>query len=937
MKKNLRKVLASLFAAVMLLTAAPLAGIADFDWGGLFVTKVSAEEPLTPTGQCGDNVYWNFNSDTGLLTISGTGEMYDYEIGDSPFYDIHTIKNVVIEDSVTHIGDYTFCYCAGITDIDFPDSLTSIGGDAFCDCDNLKEVILPENLNELGRYVSDCFTSVFGYCDSLTTVYVPKSISEILEGVFSRCKNLKNFFYNGTAEQWDAIVGDDRYDSFPEDYYLHLVNSKDEIDNHIRVVDRADPGCKISGYINYECDCGYSYFDYIPSLGHEYVNGECIRCNIKYKVYDISLNENKEAIIENPGDECFFRFIPEESGMYYFFSDLDLFNNASPSCEVYDEDMNWIDSGGDISDFWIYRYFEAGKTYYFKTGYVQAYDTGRYYVCLSDTFVDYHDMSYIETISPTCTEQGYDLFYCNRCKKYYNDNYTKPLGHNFINDVCTRCGIELETISLNELKSVQLSDEVTNKCIKFIPEESGEYYFFSDSAYDTYGIVYDSEMNQIASDDDSGGNYNFLISYELEKGKTYYLEVSFYSPQNGSFFVGVTDNFVSCHDGTVIDIIQPSCTNIGYTVYHCSRCDYDYEDDYTEALGHDFENDICARCGYEMQSIILEEMKSVQLNENNSEFFKFVPKKSGEYYFYSIGKSDTVGFIYDENMDEIVYDDDGGSYYNFEISFYFEAGKKYYLEVQTYSGKNESFTFTVSNSHVENIVPNPGTETVIDDDSMYIYGIKPEMDEWTIRDCFSISGKYDYCFQYEIYIGTGSTLSLYSYDDDTETEYTFIIFGDVNGDGWYDGTDSIIVNCLANGLLSREQVGEAVYMAADCNHDDVIDSADVALLEQAGIILASVDQTKSEAELMTDAAYVEYLSLIDQSPEEETVVDTTENSTSENEAGKAETSTEKTDTSSTEKSEEKPVNETVSKSFIQRIIDFITYLFKMMKSFIPKF
>lgn len=116
-------------------------------------------------------------------------------------------------------------------------------------------------------------------------------------------------------------------------------------------------------------------------------------------------------------------------------------------------------------------------------------------------------------------------------------------------------------------------------------------------------------------------------------------------------------------------------------------------------------------------------------------------------------------------------------------------------------------------------------------------------------------------------MSTGTTINLVDNTGAVYDTMTVVIFGDVNGDGWYDGTDSIIVNCLANGLLSREQVGEAIYMAADCNHDGVIDENDVALLEQAGIILAGVDQSKSAEELENDSAYQEYVSLIDQNPD----------------------------------------------------------------------
>ncbi len=121
-------------------------------------------------------------------------------------------------------------------------------------------------------------------------------------------------------------------------------------------------------------------------------------------------------------------------------------------------------------------------------------------------------------------------------------------------------------------------------------------------------------------------------------------------------------------------------------------------------------------------------------------------------------------------------------------------------------------------------------------------------------------------------IGTGTVIKLTD-GEVVINEFTAVIFGDVNGDGWYDGTDSIIVSCLANGLLSKDDVSPAFYQAADCNHDGVIDSFDVALLEQAGALLASVDQSKSSDELATDAAYIEYLDLIDQTPETEPEVE----------------------------------------------------------------
>lgn len=114
-------------------------------------------------------------------------------------------------------------------------------------------------------------------------------------------------------------------------------------------------------------------------------------------------------------------------------------------------------------------------------------------------------------------------------------------------------------------------------------------------------------------------------------------------------------------------------------------------------------------------------------------------------------------------------------------------------------------------------------------------------------------------------IGTGTKLVLKDSKGEIYDTAEIVIFGDVNGDGWYDGVDSVIVNCIANGLLSEKCVGTAVYTAADCNHDGAIDCADVVLLEQAGILLACVNQCRTEEELQTDSVYARYLDMIEQS------------------------------------------------------------------------
>ena len=210
--------------------------------------------------------------------------------------------------------------------------------------------------------------------------------------------------------------------------------------------------------------------------------------------------------------------------------------------------------------------------------------------------------------------------------------------------------------------------------------------------------------------------------------------------------------------------------------------------------------------------------------------------------------------------------------------------------------------------HVASLVAaNPNT--VIDNDRGLVYGVSANLNSLndyieTAYDSAAIDVNAEM-------IGTGTEINILQNNRTVDT-YFVVVFGDVDGDGWYDGTDAVIVNCIANGLLTKEKVGEAVYMAADCNHDGVVDSSDVLLLEQAGLLLSKVDQTKPAEELMeTSSAYVEYLNLIDQSPTVNEEVETP-----------SEGSTE---------SETKPA------SFIEKIIAVIRIVIDFIRSFAVKF
>ena len=138
------------------------------------------------SGYCGSegdgkNLTWTLDSE-GTLTISGKGEMKDYDYFSDPWVR-SAVKCVSIESGVTCIGDYAFHNCTNLTGVTIPNSVTSIGGSAFSDCSSLTSITIPSSVTSIGE-------RVFVGCSSLTSVTIPNSVTSIGEGAFWGCGSL---------------------------------------------------------------------------------------------------------------------------------------------------------------------------------------------------------------------------------------------------------------------------------------------------------------------------------------------------------------------------------------------------------------------------------------------------------------------------------------------------------------------------------------------------------------------------------------------------------------------------------------------------------------------------------------------------------------------------------------------------------------------------
>ena len=181
------------------------------------------------SGTCGENLTWEFEEETGMLTISGTGEMESFSenapwsdfadqitevvlaegvtsIGDRAFSYCSSLNRITIPEGVTRIGEYAFTVCGSLSTLEIPNSVTYIGKNAFWMCSGLNSVALSENLtciNERtfayctglnGIVIPDSVTSIGNYafesCTTLNSLVIPSGVTVIGEGAFEECSGL---------------------------------------------------------------------------------------------------------------------------------------------------------------------------------------------------------------------------------------------------------------------------------------------------------------------------------------------------------------------------------------------------------------------------------------------------------------------------------------------------------------------------------------------------------------------------------------------------------------------------------------------------------------------------------------------------------------------------------------------------------------------------
>ena len=137
------------------------------------------------------------------------------------------IKDLVIPNSVTSIGNGVFSGCSHMTSVTIPSSVTSIGDYAFDGCSGLTSVTIPNRLKSIGK------CAFFGI--GITSVTIPNSVTSIGEKAFANCDELMDVYCMAEKLINNQYSGEGLYthldafkNSYPQVMTLHVPTSSIE-------------------------------------------------------------------------------------------------------------------------------------------------------------------------------------------------------------------------------------------------------------------------------------------------------------------------------------------------------------------------------------------------------------------------------------------------------------------------------------------------------------------------------------------------------------------------------------------------------------------------------------------------------------------------------------------------------------------------------------
>lgn len=540
---------------------------------------------LSEYGVCGDDVYYSYNNENETLTLYGSGDMFDYNCLDidSPFFENNEIKNINITDGITNVGDYAFAFCQNLENVFLPNSLKSIGKYAFGKCSKLESLHIPDNVNiikegafnsckslssiEIPKSVNSIEMNAFFSCTDLDIIYVPNSVTEIGSNAFF---NVNKICYNGiaTGSPWGTIsVSDDNFcgnnAKYSYDYNtktLYISGNGDTYNYNLN--DTVSPFCEDIIIVNLVVTDG------IRSIG-DYAFYNC------EEIENVVLPNSLTRI-----GECAFSNCHNLNNIKFGNGLTNIDSLAFEQCR----NLNNIRIPSSVLNIGYYAFYGINTVFY--TGVANGSPWGANTVINDNRCgenITYSFDSNLEKLIVT----GYGEMF-----NYENDS---PFNYLSIKEIQIENGITsigknafLNCIDLEKVIIPSSINNIRNGAFNNCPSITEVYFDGTDNEWDE--IIIDGQNECLT---------NAFIHFKTAVCEHIIVIDEEVAPTCSS--TGLTKGSHCSKCGKIFEnqaiieklehsyetlIVNPTCVSMGYTVFICSNCNYNYKDNYVEGLNN---------------------------------------------------------------------------------------------------------------------------------------------------------------------------------------------------------------------------------------------------------------------------------------------------------------------------------------------------------------
>ena len=624
----------------------------------LSFTIVAHAESLIDTcgdGTEGNTVGYTFDTETGLLTVSGKGKMADYEysngatskyenknailwkyndLNDRYEDDYHrSVKNIIVTSKVTHIGSFSFSnhasdFCdsyniykrsysqgfpnlisvtlgsgvesigrgaffmdSALTTIAIPSSCKTIDDEAFRNCTSLETVKLGSGITTLGEYV-------FGSDTNLKTINFPYNLTTIEKGCFEDCTSL-----TGDIKLQSKVVtiGENAFNNCKAINSITIFNDKCDIfDNNTTI----PISVKIIGHI------GSTAQEYAETYGNKFeaIAGETIKVvepTCTQQGYTLHIcNDCNESFKTDFTDSLGHteKSVPQQDATC-----TEAGHKKGMVCATCGEvlsGMEEIPAKGHTTK--VTK--QAVAPTCTKTGLTEeitCIDCGTVVQSQTSVPAKGHTKQLVPAVLATCTQTGLTEGYkCSVCGEILvAQTETTPLGHSeYIKDAKAATCVE----------EGYTGDKVCSRCGTLL--EKGTTVGKNAHKYNSVIVAPTCTEKGYTSYTCEVCNASYIDSYVNPTGHT---EKIINSKASTCFEKGYTGDKVcsvcgkQLTKGISIDkishtytsnVVMPTCTAVGYTEYVCSVCGETYKDNFTAKTVHNLDSTViaptCTERGY---------------------------------------------------------------------------------------------------------------------------------------------------------------------------------------------------------------------------------------------------------------------------------------------------------------------------------------------------